>query len=114
MFDRLGDGPRLRDYAVDLGVIRPLVEFIHKDVPITFLRNVTWVIVNLCRHKEPPLALTAVQEILPALNYLISYTDITVSFHLEFNDGHRHCFLFSVEDPRRLYVGIGVSSRLWK
>jgi len=74
----IGDGPRLRDYAVDLGVIRPLVEFIHKDVPITFLRNVTWVIVNLCRHKEPPLALTAVQEILPALNYLISYTDITI------------------------------------
>jgi len=61
-----------------LGVIKPLVEFIQKDIPVTFLRNVTWVIVNLCRHKDPPLALIAVQEILPALKYLIGYTDITV------------------------------------
>ena len=49
-----------------------------KDIPVTFLRNVTCVIVNLCRHKDPPLSLTAVQEILPALKYLIAYTDITV------------------------------------
>ncbi len=54
------------------------MEFIQKDIPVTFLRNVTWVIVNLCRHKDPPLALIAVQEILPALKYLIGYTDITV------------------------------------
>ena len=75
----LGDGPRLRDHAVELGVVKPLVEFIQKDIPVTFLRNVTWVIVNLCRHKEPPLSLNAAQEILPALKYLIAYTDITVS-----------------------------------
>ncbi|CAF0803603.1 unnamed protein product [Rotaria sp. Silwood1] len=74
----IGDGPTLRDYAVQLGVIKPLVEFIQKDIPVSFLRNVTWVIVNLCRHKDPPLSLIAVQEILPALNYLIAYTDITI------------------------------------
>jgi hypothetical protein len=77
-FFLIGDGPRLRDYAIELGVIQPLVEFIQKDIPVTFLRNVTWVVVNLCRHKDPPLALTAVQAILPALKYLLSYTDITV------------------------------------
>ncbi len=54
------------------------MEFIQKDIPVTFLRNVTWVIVNLCRHKDPPLSLAAVLEILPALKYLIGYTDITV------------------------------------
>ena len=54
------------------------MEFIQKDIPVTFLRNVTWVVVNLCRHKDPPLALIAVQQILPALKYLIGYTDITV------------------------------------
>lgn len=60
-------------------MIRPLVEFIEKDIPVAFLRNVTWVIVNLCRHKDPPLTLAAVEQILPALKYLIGYTDITVS-----------------------------------
>ncbi len=74
----LGDGPRLRDYAIELGVIQPLIEFIQKDIPVTFLRNVTWVIVNLCRHKDPPLPLNAVQDILPALKYLLSFVDITV------------------------------------
>ncbi len=73
-----GDGPRLRDYAIELGVIQPLIEFTQKDIPVTFLRNVTWVIVNLCRHKDPPLALNAVQSILPVLKYLLSYIDITV------------------------------------
>ncbi|CAF1269460.1 unnamed protein product [Rotaria magnacalcarata] len=74
----IGDGPRLRDYAIELGVIKPLVEFIQKDIPVTFLRNVTWVLVNLCRHKEPPISLLAVRDILPALHYLIAYTDITI------------------------------------
>ncbi|UJR25714.1 hypothetical protein I4U23_007065 [Adineta vaga] len=74
----IGDGPRLRDYAIQLGIIQPLLELIKKDIPPTFLRNITWVIVNLCRHKDPPLALNAVQELLPALKYLIQNTDITI------------------------------------
>ena len=74
----LGDGPTLRDSAVDLGIIQPLLKFIQKDIPVTFLRNVTWVIVNLCRHKESPLAFHAVQEILPAIKYLLKYTDTAV------------------------------------
>ena len=73
-----GDGPKLRDYAIELGVIPPLIEFIQKDIPVTFLRNVTWVIVNLCRHKEPPLPINSVQDILPALKYLLSFVDVTV------------------------------------
>ncbi|CAF0836096.1 unnamed protein product [Adineta steineri] len=74
----IGDGPALRDYAVQLGVIKPLVEFLKKDVPVSFLRNVTWVIVNLCRHKEPPLAVGAIQELLPALKYLLAFQDTNI------------------------------------
>jgi hypothetical protein len=106
----LGDGPKLRDYAIVLGVIKPLVEFIQKDIPVTFLRNVTWVIVNLCRHKDPPLSLIAVQEILPALKYLIGYTDITVCMIISFVFFLKKFGFCCVIDSCGLYMGISLSS----
>lgn len=58
-----GDGPRCRDYVIDMGVVKPLLSFINPSIPITFLRNVTWVIVNLCRNKDPPPPMETVQEV---------------------------------------------------
>lgn len=49
-----GDGPHFRDYCIQLGIIGPLLKFITPEIPIGFLRNVTWVLVNLCRSKDPP------------------------------------------------------------
>ncbi|CAH1368507.1 hypothetical protein MTP99_009935 [Tenebrio molitor] len=74
----IGDGPQLRDYVIELGVINPLLSFIKPDVPISFLRNVTWVIVNLCRNKDPPPPIQTIRELLPALNALIHHTDISI------------------------------------
>lgn len=58
-----GDGPQCRDYVISLGVVKPLLSFINPAVPITFLRNVTWVIVNLCRNKDPPPPMETVLEV---------------------------------------------------
>ncbi|CAG0884349.1 unnamed protein product, partial [Darwinula stevensoni] len=74
----IGDGPELRDYVIRLGVVQPLLSFISPNIPITFLRNVTWVMVNLCRNKDPPPPVTTIQEVLPALNALILHTDINI------------------------------------
>lgn len=74
----IGDGPAPRDYVIKLGVVQPLLAFIKPDIPITFLRNVTWVIVNLCRNKDPPPPTQTIKEILPALNILIHHTDINI------------------------------------
>uniref|UniRef100_A0A336MA90 CSON013245 protein n=1 Tax=Culicoides sonorensis TaxID=179676 RepID=A0A336MA90_CULSO len=74
----IGDGPALRDYVINLGVVQPLLSFIKPDIPISFLRNVTWVIVNLCRAKEPPPPMNTILEILPALNVLIHHTDVNI------------------------------------
>jgi len=76
----IGDGPQLRDYVIGLGVVHPLLTFIKPEIPISFLRNVTWVIVNLCRNKDPPPPMQTIRDILPALNLLIHHTDINVSF----------------------------------
>lgn len=75
----IGDGPVLRDYVIELGVVDPLLSFIKPEIPISFLRNVTWVIVNLCRNKDPPPPIQTIEELLPALNALIHHTDINVS-----------------------------------
>ncbi|XP_028035747.1 importin subunit alpha-4 [Bombyx mandarina] len=74
----IGDGPVLRDFVIELGVVKPLLSLIKSDIPIPFLRNVTWVIVNLCRSKDPPPPLKTIQEILPALNVLILHNDSSV------------------------------------
>uniref|UniRef100_A0A4W5KWH7 Importin subunit alpha n=1 Tax=Hucho hucho TaxID=62062 RepID=A0A4W5KWH7_9TELE len=74
----IGDGPQCRDYVISLGVVKPLLSFINPSIPISFLRNVTWVIVNLCRNKDPPPLMETVQEILPALCVLLYHTDINI------------------------------------
>lgn len=74
----IGDGPHCRDYVIDLGVVEPLLLFISRSIPITFLRNVTWVMVNLCRHKDPPPSMETIQQILPALLHLIHYSDVSI------------------------------------
>ncbi|KAH0512196.1 Importin subunit alpha-3, partial [Microtus ochrogaster] len=67
------DGPQCRDYVISLGVVKPLLSFISPSIPITFLRNVTWVMVNLCRHKDPPPPMETIQEILVDTVWALSY-----------------------------------------
>uniref|UniRef100_A0A1I8H0S8 Importin subunit alpha n=1 Tax=Macrostomum lignano TaxID=282301 RepID=A0A1I8H0S8_9PLAT len=74
----IGDGPHLRDYVISLGVVKPLLRFIGPEIPVTFLRNVTWVIVNLCRNKEPPPPMATILELLPALLFLIQHPDTNI------------------------------------
>ena len=78
-FEFSGDGPQCRDYVINLGAVKPLLDFINPSIPLPFLRNVAWVIVNLCRNKEPPPPVDTIQELLPALCQLIHHTDINVS-----------------------------------
>ncbi len=74
----IGDGPHLRDYVISLGVVPILLGFVTDTIPISFLRNVAWVIVNLCRNKDPPPHVDTIRELLPALNTLIHHTDTNV------------------------------------
>ncbi|VDL57529.1 unnamed protein product [Hymenolepis diminuta] len=70
----IGDGPQLRDMVIKQGLIKPLLNLLTPSISITFLRNITWVMVNLCRSKDPPPPIETINELLPALLYLITNT----------------------------------------
>ncbi|KAK0402709.1 hypothetical protein QR680_016487 [Steinernema hermaphroditum] len=74
----IGDGAHFRDYCIQLGIVQPLLKFITPDIPIGFLRNVTWVLVNVCRSKDPPPPANIVKTILPALAVLIHHEDSSI------------------------------------
>jgi len=71
----IGDGAQLRDYCISLGVVDPLLALIKPNMSLSFMRNVTWVIVNLCRNKDPYPSKETIQKLLPALNFLLSKDD---------------------------------------
>lgn len=75
----IGDGPQLRDLVIEQGLIKPLLNLLTPSISITFLRNITWVMVNLCRSKDPPPPVATINELLPALLYLITNTSDNVS-----------------------------------
>lgn len=73
-----GDGPHFRDYCIQLGIVEPLLKFVAPEIPLNFLRNVTWVMVNLCRSKDPPPSREIVLALLPALAVLIHHQDTSI------------------------------------
>ena len=91
-------------------MIKPLIDYLSKDISISFLRNITWVMVNLCRHKETPVSFDAVREILPALKCLLSHSDTTVCSVLDATRVPQQ--FFSRLDSGRLYVGPCLSARV--
>jgi importin subunit alpha-2 len=71
-----GDGAPLRDYVINNGIVKPLLRLV--DSPqstISFLRNVTWTISNLCRNKNPSPSLEVISQCMPALATLMQKED---------------------------------------
>lgn len=71
----IGDGPECRDFVIHHGVVDPVISFVQESTPLTFLRNIVWVIANLCRNKDPPPSPETINKVLPALYRLVQHSD---------------------------------------
>lgn len=71
----IGDGAETRDLVVSHGFVPELLNLIHPQLELGFLRNATWVLVNLCRYKDPPTSIQVIQQLLPTLLFLVDSQD---------------------------------------
>lgn len=71
-----GDGPLARDNVLGHGVVDQLMRLIQaENIELSFLRNIVWLMSNLCRNKNPTPSFAKVQQLLPALAQLLEHND---------------------------------------
>lgn len=73
-----GDGPELRDYLISVDFLPRLHYLIESTVPLTLIRRIAWVLVNLCRHAEVPPVPHVFNDIIIAIKSLIDHKDYNI------------------------------------
>ncbi|XP_037959974.1 importin subunit alpha [Teleopsis dalmanni] len=73
-----GDGALARDIVINHNVIPGILQLITMDTPLSFLRNIVWLMSNLCRNKNPSPPFGQIQILLPMLSQLLCTNDMQV------------------------------------
>lgn len=75
----IGDSAELRDFAINQGIIHPIICFSRRKMPLKTKRFLVWTILNMTRHVDQPLKESDVAQIVPVLNDLITFnTDLEI------------------------------------
>ena len=69
-----GDGPKLRDRLLHLGILAPLFNMLTPNASLALMRTATWTMANLCRGRPPP-DFAVVRNIIPYIAQLVMIDD---------------------------------------
>lgn len=73
-----GDGPNTRDIVLKHNAVEGILALIEQEQPVSFVRNVVWLMSNLCRNKNPAPPFEKVKMMLPVLSRLLQHTDTQI------------------------------------
>ncbi|XP_068144032.1 importin subunit alpha-like [Drosophila tropicalis] len=73
-----GDGAVARDVVISEGVVDGILPLITDNTPPAFLRNIVWLIANLCRYKDPPASFDELKRLLPVMSDLLLSSDTKI------------------------------------
>ncbi|XP_053959095.1 importin subunit alpha [Anastrepha ludens] len=73
-----GDGAFARDIVIQNNVVDGLLGLINKQTEMTFVRNIVWLMSNLCRNKNPSPSFENIKQLLPVLSQLLLSEDVQV------------------------------------
>lgn len=73
-----GDGPKARDLVLNHNIVPSLLKLISGELPLSFLRNIVWLMSNLCRNKNPGPPFEKIEPMLAILTQLLLHDDLAV------------------------------------
>ncbi|XP_067621295.1 importin subunit alpha [Eurosta solidaginis] len=73
-----GDGAVARDIVIQHNVVDGILGLIGNETPLSFLRNIVWLMSNLCRNKNPSPPFDEIKRLLPVLSQLLLGADVQV------------------------------------
>nr|CAH8842958.1 unnamed protein product [Trichobilharzia regenti] len=69
-----GDGAVLRDLTIKCGVLDPVIKLLDRTWNLPgVVSNITWMLSNLCRYRNPPPAREVLKTLLPVFTRLLHY-----------------------------------------
>lgn len=71
-----GDGSKARDLVLNNHCVEAIVSLVQNpSTMLSFLRNIVWLMSNLCRNKNPPPPFSRIQPLIPVLSSLLDHED---------------------------------------
>lgn len=74
-----GDGSKARDIVLEYNSVESIIYLVqNSETQLSFLRNIVWLMSNLCRNKNPPPPFSRVEPMIPILSQLLDHEDAQV------------------------------------